>query len=248
MHQTFSSNKDIEFLIDFRMFDEIEFSICAASSTRFMKHLNAQESPFILYFKMADLVTLVVLNELMDSDDEKLQRGKTRNWIKRRHERGYFNKIIQELRTEHRFGFREMFRMYVTDFENILAKISDIISPEKKLGGTNPVLADERLALTLRFLATGETFQSLSFQYRISLNAVSYIVEGCCKAIVERMASNFIKVPSTEAEWLDISKRSEEKWNSHTLWEQLMANVSQFKSRKMVAPFTVITNILIPLF
>ena len=79
------------------MFDEIEFSICAASSTRFIKHLNAQESPFILYFKMVDLVTLVVLNELMDSDDEKPQQGKTRNWIKRRHERDYFNNIIQEL-------------------------------------------------------------------------------------------------------------------------------------------------------
>ena len=195
------------------MFDEIEFSICAASSTRFIKHSNAQESPFILYFKMADLVTLVVLNELMDSDDEKHQRGKTRNWIKRRHERGYFNNIIQELRIEDRFGFREMFRMDVTDFVNILAKISDMISPKERLSGTNPVQADERLALTLRFLATGETFQSLSFQYRISLNAISCIVKSCCKAIVEQMASNFIKVPSTEAVWLDIYKRFAEKWN-----------------------------------
>ena len=32
------------------------------------------------------------------------------------------------------------------------------------------------------------------------------------------MASNFIKNPSMEAEWLDISKRFEEKWNfPHTL-------------------------------
>ena len=106
-----------------------------------------------------------------------------------------------------------MFRMDVKDFENILAKISDIISPKERLGGTNPVQADERLALTLRFLATGGTFQSLSFQYRISLNAVSYIVRGCCKAIFERMASNFIKVPLMEAELLDISKRFEEKLN-----------------------------------
>ena len=86
MHQTFSSNKDIEFLIDFRIFDEIEFFICGASSKRFIKYSNAQESLFILYFKMGDLVKLVVLNELMDSDDEKPQRVKTRNWIKRRHE------------------------------------------------------------------------------------------------------------------------------------------------------------------
>ena len=230
MHQTFSSNKDIEFLIDFRKFDEIEFFMCAALSTRFIKHSNAQESPFILYFNMADLVTLVVLNELMDSDYEKPQRGKTRNWIKRRHERGYFNNIIQELRKEDRFGFREMFRMDVTDFENILAKISDLISPKERLGGTNPVQAKERLALTLRFLATGETFQSLSFQYRISLNAVSYIVKGCCKAIVERMASNFIKVPLTEAEWLDISKKFEEKWNfPHALGVIVLSNVKNVR-------------------
>ena len=142
MHQTFSSNKDIEFLIDFQMFDEIKFSICAASSTRFIKHSKTQESPLILYFKMADLVTLVVLDELMNSDDEKPQGGKTRNWIKRRHERGYFNNIIQELRIADRFGFREMFRMDVTDFENILAKISDIISPKGRLGGTNPLQTD----------------------------------------------------------------------------------------------------------
>ena len=175
--------------------------------------MHAQESPFILYFKTADLVTLLVLNELMDSDNEKSQRGKLRNWIKRSRERGYFNNIIQELRIEDRFGFREMFRMDVTDFENILAKISDIVSPKKRLGGTNPAQADERLALTLRFLATGETFQSLSFQYRISVKAVSYIAKGCCKAIVERIPSNFIKVPSTEAECLGISKRFEKKWN-----------------------------------
>ena len=106
-----------------------------------------------------------------------------------------------------------MFRMDVTDFENILAKISDIISPKDRLGGSNPVQAVERLALTLHFLGIGESFQSLSFQYRTSLNAVSYIVKGRCKAIVERMASSFVKVPSTEAEWLGISKKFEEKWN-----------------------------------
>ena len=82
MHQKISSNKDIEFLIDSRMFDEIKCSICTASSTRFIKHSNAQESPFILHFKMADLVTLVLLNELMDSDDDKPLRAKTKTGLK----------------------------------------------------------------------------------------------------------------------------------------------------------------------
>ena len=149
---------------------------------------------------MADLATLVLLNELMDSDDEKPHRGKTRSWIKRRRDRGYFNNIIRELRIEDRFGFREMSQMDVIDFEYVLGKISDIILPKERLTGTDLIQSDERLALTLRFLATSETFQSLSFQFRISLNAVSYIVKSCCKAVFERMASEFLKVPSTDAE------------------------------------------------
>ena len=99
----------------------------------------------------------------MDSDDEKPRLGKTRwNLIKRREEKGYFNNIIKELRVEDRLGFREMFRMDMTDFEFILTKISNRILPKERLGGTNPVNADERLALTLRFLATVEAFGSLN--------------------------------------------------------------------------------------
>ena len=127
----------------------------------------------------------MLLNELMESDDENPHRAKTRSWIKKRRYRGYFNNIIRELRIEDRFGFREMFRMDVIDFEYVLGKISDIILPKERLGGTDSIQSDERLALTVRVLATGETFQSLSFQIRISLNAVSYIVKGCCKAIFE---------------------------------------------------------------
>ena len=98
----------------------------------------------------------------------------------------------------------EVISIRVTDFEFLLAQIFNLIPLQEKLGGTNPIKCDKILALTLRYLATGESFQSLS---RISLNLVSYIIKSCCKAIVERMASAFVKVPSTKAEWVDISRK-----------------------------------------
>ena len=64
---------------------------------------------------------------------------------------------------EGRTGFRDLFRMDVTDFEYILTQISDIILPKLRLGGTDPIKKDERLAITLRYLATGGSFQSLSY-------------------------------------------------------------------------------------
>ena len=91
---------------------------------------------------MADLATLVLLKKLMDSDKKKPHRGKTRSWIKRRRDRGYFNNIIRELKIEDRFGFREMFRMDVIDFEYVLGKISDIISPKERLGGIDSIQSD----------------------------------------------------------------------------------------------------------
>ena len=93
------------------------------------------------------LALVVVLNELMDSDDEKPCRGKTRQWVKRRRESGYFTNIIQELKVEDRMGFKEMFRMDVVDFEYVLSQISDLISPQEINGGHSPVLCDGDLLL-----------------------------------------------------------------------------------------------------
>ena len=45
-------------------------------------------------------VLVLVLRELVDSDDEKPTRGKTREWVKRREQSGYFNNIVKELRVE----------------------------------------------------------------------------------------------------------------------------------------------------
>ena len=92
-----------------------------------------------------DIATLVVLHELIDSNDEKPHREKTIKWMKRRSKRGFLSNIKRDLWIEDRLGFREMFRMGVTDFEFILAQISDLISPKQRFGGSNPIECDSTL-------------------------------------------------------------------------------------------------------
>ena len=101
--------------------------------------------------------------------------------------------------------------MDVGDFEFKLGKISHLISSRQmsNFGGHLLIIPDEKLALTLRYIATGESFQSLSFQFRISLNAVSYIIKGCCNVLVDVLVPVFVKTPSTEQEWPEISKKFE---------------------------------------
>ena len=106
-----------------------------------------------------------------------------------------------------------MKRMSPEQFTEILNAIEpDICKQSTKMGG-EPISPAERLALTLRFLATGESFRSLHFQFRISRPAISYIVTEVCEAIWKRLGTSYLKVPLSEQEWLEIAKQFEGKWN-----------------------------------
>ena len=80
------------------------------------------------------------------------------------------------------------------------------------MGGHRVITPGERLTLTLRFLATGETFVSLSYQFRISRSAISYIIQHVFKAIYKHMGPIYMQVPSTEEEWLAIASVFETRW------------------------------------
>ena len=109
-------------------------------------------------------------------------------------------------------GYREMMRMTRDGFLEILWLIEPDITPRQVTGGHMVITAAEWLTQTVRFLATGETYRSLSFQFRISKSAISYIVNGVCQAI-ENLASRYLKFPSTHREWANVASQFQQRWN-----------------------------------
>ena len=100
--------------------------------------------------------------------------------------------------------------MSLDQFKEILnATEPDICKQSTKMVG-ELIVPVKRRALTLRFLATGESFRSLHFQFRIS---ISHIVTEVCEAIPKKLGPSYLKVPSSEEERLQIAKQFEEKWN-----------------------------------
>lgn len=71
---------------------------------------------------------------------------------------------------------------------------------------------EERLAVTLRFLATGESFSSLQYQFRISQSTLSIIIPEVCEAIYKVLKEDHFNCPKSPEEWLAIAKVFEERW------------------------------------
>ncbi|KAL0861277.1 hypothetical protein ABMA27_008838 [Loxostege sticticalis] len=83
-------------------------------------------------------------------------------------------------------GDNNFVRMSLQDFEIILEKVE----PEIKKMNTNfreAITARERLSVTLRFLATGDSYTSLQYLFRISKQSISTIIIEVCDAIIKAL-------------------------------------------------------------
>ena len=141
-------------------------------------------------------VAAIVLATIIDETGGRgWKRGKTREWMKGREERGYCSAIVRELQIEDCASYKEMMRMEHEQFLEILKLIEKDIAPQQIFRGQKVISPMSRLTLTLRFLATGETYRSMAYQFRISKAAISYTINEVCLAIVKEMVPLYLRTP-----------------------------------------------------
>ncbi|KAK9879179.1 hypothetical protein WA026_004027 [Henosepilachna vigintioctopunctata] len=123
----------------------------------------------------------------------------------------YGNRLMADMVIQHtEETVRNFVRMSSEDFEYLLT----MVSPKINKMNTNmreAITAKERLAVTLRFLATGDSYSSLQYLFRISKSSVSSIIPETCDAIIETLR-DYVKMPSNQNEWLEKARGFEEKW------------------------------------
>lgn len=136
-----------------------------------------------------------------DSDDEDVLPPKRErsiwalDYLIKRPTEGAHQKLLKEFRdTENqKHLYKNFLRMDEETFEELLALVSRIIAKQDTHLRAS-ISASERLAVTLRFLATGDSYKSLSGLFRIAPNTISYIVPEVCDAIYEVLKPNCMKV------------------------------------------------------
>jgi hypothetical protein len=101
--------------------------------------------------------------------------------------------LLEDLNFQSVSGLYENFtRMSPSESEFLINLIGEKIS-KKDTTFRKAISVQERLALTLRFLVSGDTYVSLQYLFKISKQAISCIVPEVCGSLVEKL-KDYIQV------------------------------------------------------
>ncbi|XP_063043748.1 uncharacterized protein LOC134438093 [Engraulis encrasicolus] len=154
------------------------------------------------------------------SDDELVllcleRRKKKRDfWVhpllQRRQQQGEYHNLVQELKL-YAGRFKQYFRMSVSEFEALLL----IVAPHLEKQRTNyrvPIDPEQRLAVCLRFLSTGDSYSTIANSFRLGKSTVGKIIVEACEVLWEQLVGNCMPQP-TEDLWRGVASGFQKRWN-----------------------------------
>lgn len=131
---------------------------------------------------------------LLEEDEPEIIRSVwVQEWVKKRETEGCYAKLLQELRANNPNLFRNFVRMSAEDFDFLLELVTPHIQ-KQDTAMRKAIPPGERLALTLRYLATGESFKSLQYLFRIPQPTISDIIPEVLDAIYLVLKDEYLKV------------------------------------------------------
>lgn len=140
----------------------------------------------------SNIIISALIDELETEISKKQKRIWTRKWLLRRDTHGSSVGLIRELAIEDKSEYKSFMRMTPDQFEFLFQKISAKIQREDTI--MRPAIpAKIKLELTLSFLATGNSYRSLSHLFRVSKAAISIFIPEVMDAVFEAL-KDYIKV------------------------------------------------------
>ena len=100
--------------------------------------------------------------------------------------------------------------------EFLVERKAPLVGPlikKKPCRSRQPISDAERLMLTLRFLATGDSQQSHSFSFRIGRAKVSNILREIMGTIWHALNKKYLSPPTEKHDWIRIVEEFETEWN-----------------------------------
>ncbi|XP_011174775.1 protein ALP1-like [Solenopsis invicta] len=106
--------------------------------------------------------------------------------------------------------YLDYFRMPHQLFEKLLALVRPIIAKQNVI--REPISPIIRLQITLRYLASGDSMNSLSYAFRVGHNTISKIISETCEVIWNCLKDSVL-LKNNQESWKAIANEFERLWN-----------------------------------
>nr|CAI5840206.1 unnamed protein product [Callosobruchus analis] len=134
-----------------------------------------------------------------------------KEWLQKRSILSHIQ-LIKELRNSSENDLKNYLRMNEECFQLLLSSIKPHIT-KKDTVMRESISAEERLLVTLRYLATGRSMEDLKFSAIISPQALGNIIPETCKYIYLVLKDEYLKFPKDVHERQEVARDFLNRWN-----------------------------------
>ncbi len=119
-----------------------------------------------------------------------------------------------ELRIENPAAFQNFVRCKPAIFQEMVDRLTPLIC---KLDSNYRKALDPglKVAITLRYMATGDSSKSLQYGFRVAYNTICVLIADVSYAIVDAYHEEVIVTPTTPDDWMVIANTYSHKWQYH---------------------------------
>lgn len=169
----------------------------------------------------------------------------TKEWL-RKNQSEFLSKenLLSELQSRKDECYHLNYFLAITEsqFRYLVQKLEPIISQYAPQRKKKSFSAEERLAITLKYLATGEVHSCRNYCFRASKFVINEMIANICLGFYEHLKDQYVTLPKTDEQWRNAATDMERKHNLPQCVGnlfmrsiQLQNNVSNNDDRKRAA-------------
>ncbi|XP_037574321.1 uncharacterized protein LOC119456563 [Dermacentor silvarum] len=145
---------------------------------------------------------------------KRLEEERRRRWWVRpswrtRHAESEFFTTMEKMRDGDIEYFKKYYRMVPQQFDFILSLVGRDLDRQYCI--REPISSAERLAMTLRYLSSGDLMQDIALSFRVGISTARLAVRVTCRALWHRLQPIYMPKPDVAA-WLRTAEGFGRTW------------------------------------